>query len=417
MEERRDEEEEEKEEEIEEEKEKEKDKEKEDEKEEEEEKEESQEEEKQFQKEEENLEHTENVNLNNINQEQEKLPDNSKDQSPQISPKKEEDLQNQENQNHEDKEQEQDSEATSTYILKYSRKPDELKELSTETGLKKSESCLFMLNIKLIKSDSISIINQMDDLNIKETPKEPENFLVFCCHEIAAIYFDEIYERIYTLKDLAKENKYFKVFESTEEAKNVIDETIRTNEKNSKKIFIAFKDKELKLHMKLSFFDKEKEIVLNIPKKKLTDNDKVNLLPEFLKEIQDKMNHLNEENKKLKSKKAAHNSRNKEITNYINNSKIYDTYDKKDKINSININTDNNKDIKLNEFNGEPINTDSNNSLTKISNNINININTNINNDNNNNSINNGGALIHKKGKKTTKSNKKKHLKPEENFF
>jgi hypothetical protein len=400
MEARRDEEEEEKEEEIEEEKE-------------EEEKDESQEEEKQLQKEEQNLEHPKNDNINKINQEQEKLTDNSKDQSPLTSPKKEVELQNHED---EEQEQEQDSEATSTYILKYTRKPDELKELSTETGLKKSENCLFMLNIKLIKSDSISIINQMDDLNIKETPKEPENFLVFCCHEIAAIYFDEIYERIYTLKDLAKENKYFKVFESPEEAKNVIDETIRTNEKNAKKIFIAFKDKELKLHMKLSFFDKEKEIVLNIPKKKLTDNDKVNLLPEFLKEIQDKMNHLNEEDKKLKSKKAAHINRNKEITNYINNSKIYgnDSSDKKDKINSININNDNNKDIKINEFNGEQINADSNNSLTKISNNININ--TNIKNDNNN-SINNGGVSIHKKGKKSNKSNKKKHLKPEENFF
>ena len=190
---------------------------------EEEEKEESQEEEKQLQKEEQNLEQPENNNLNKINQEQEKLIDNSNDQSPLTSPKKDDDLQNQENENHEDQEQEQDLEGTSTYILKYTRKPDELKELSTETGLRKSENCLFMLNIKLIKSDSISIINQMEDMNIKETPKEPENFLVFCCHEIAAIYFDEIYERIYTLKDLAKENKYFKVFESPEEAKNVID--------------------------------------------------------------------------------------------------------------------------------------------------------------------------------------------------
>jgi len=382
---------------------------------EEEEKEESQEEEKQIQNEEQNLEHPKNDNLNKINQEQEKLIENSNDQSSKTSTKRPDDLQNQENQNNDDQEQEQDLEGTSTYILKYTRKPDELKELSIETGLRKSENCLFMLNIKLIKGDSISIINQIDDLNIKETPKEPENFLVFCCHEIAAIYFDEIYERIYTLKDLAKENKYFKVFESTEEAKNVIDETIRTNEKNAKKIFIAFKDKELKLHMKLSFFDKEKEIVLNIPKKQLTDNDKVNLLPEFLKEIQDKMNHLNEENKKLKSKKAARVNRNKEIINYINNSKISenDSSDKKDKINSININIDNNKDIKINEFNGEQINTDSNNSLSKISNNININ----INNINNNNSINDGGASIHKKGKKSTKSNKKKHLKPEENFF
>ena len=403
MEARRDEEEEEKEEDVEEEKEKEK-----------EEKEESQEEEKQLQKEEQNLEQPQNDNLNKINQEPKKLKDNSKDLSPQTSPKTKEDLQNQKNQNHEDQEQEQDLEATSTYILKYTRKPDELKELSSETGLRKCENCLFMLNIKLIKSDSISIINQMDDLNIKETPKEPENFLVFCCHEITAIYFDEIYERIYTLKDLAKENKYFKVFESTEEAKNVIDETIRTNEKNAKKIFIAFKDKELKLHMKLSFFDKEKEIVLNIPKKQLTDNDKVNLLPEFLKEIQDKMNHLNEENKKLKAKKAAYSTRDKEINNYIYEN---GSSDKKDKINSIKINTDNNKEIKFNDSNGEQLNTDNNNSNNKINNSIN-NINTNISIDNsNNNSINNGSVSIHKKTKKSTKSNKKKHLKPEENFF
>ena len=40
-----------------------------------------------------------------------------------------------------------------------------------------------------------------------------------------------------------------------------------------------------------------------IPKKILTDKDKNNLLPEFLKEIQDKLNHLKEENKKLKERK------------------------------------------------------------------------------------------------------------------
>ena len=194
------------------------------------------------------------------------------------------------------KEQDIDSELTSTYILKYTRKGEQLKEISAETGLRKSENCLFMLNIKLIKSDSVLLPEN-------ETQEISESFLVFCCHEIAAIYFDEIYERVYTLDDLSKENKYFKVFESTEEAKNVIDETIKKNEKNDKKIFLAFKDKELKLHMKLSFFDKEKEIVLNIPKKILNDDDKVNLLPEFLKEIQDKINHLNDENKKLKEKK------------------------------------------------------------------------------------------------------------------
>ena len=31
--------------------------------------------------------------------------------------------------------------------------------------------------------------------------KEKDEFLVICCHEIAAIYFDEIYERIYTLNE------------------------------------------------------------------------------------------------------------------------------------------------------------------------------------------------------------------------
>ena len=239
--------------------------------------------------------------------------------------------------------QEQDLESTSTYILKYTRKGDELKELAEETGLRKTENCLFMLNIKLIKSDSVSIIDPSEETTNQETPKEPENFLVFCCHEIAAIYFDEIYERIYTLKDLASENKYFKVFESTEEAKMVIDETIRTNEKNAKKIFIGFKDKELKLHMKLSFFDKEKEIVLNIPKKSLSDDDKINLLPEFLKEIQDKMNHLNDENKKLKARKLSFGNRNKENRyNYKNNIVNESIEIKKEKKEKSNINNNEN---------------------------------------------------------------------------
>ena len=188
--------------------------------------------------------------------------------------------------------------ATSTYILKYKRTEEELKELAVETNLAKSENCLFMLNIKLIKGELSENGNIEND---KE--KESEEFLVICCHEIAAIYFDEIYERIYTLDDLYKENKFFRVFEKIDEARSIIDESIRRNEKNSKKIFINFKDKELKIHMKLSFFDKEKEIILNIPKKILTDKDKNNLLPEFLKEIQDKLNHLKEENKKLKERR------------------------------------------------------------------------------------------------------------------
>ena len=341
--------------------------------------------------------------------EDEKISTEYKDKNPNQTEKN----QNNENQNEEKVNeevqtpdtQEQDLESTSTYILKYTRKGDELKELAEETGLRKTENCLFMLNIKLIKSDSVSIIDPSEETTNQETPKEPENFLVFCCHEIAAIYFDEIYERIYTLKDLASENKYFKVFESTEEAKMVIDETIRTNEKNAKKIFIGFKDKELKLHMKLSFFDKEKEIVLNIPKKPLSDEDKINLLPEFLKEIQDKMNHLNDENKKLKAKKLAFGNRGKDnkynYKNNIFNESIEIAKEKKDK--NTNMSFEHNE-VQFNEFKAEEININPDNN-TK-------------NNDVINNTVNvgNGNNVVHKKVKKL-KVIKKKQSKPEENFF
>ena len=382
------------------------------------------EEEKEYSQEEENESQKNGQNLNQphedepklIDQDVQKMTNNSKEQSPKNHTYNEEDQINNQDEKEEEQDQDLDLEETSTYILKYTRKGDELNELSIETGLRKSENCLFMLNIKLIKSDSISIINQNEDINIKDTPKGPENFLVFCCHEIAAIYFDEIYERIYTLKDLAKENKYFKVFESTEEAKNVIDETIRTNEKNAKKIFLAFKDKELKLHMKLSFFDKEKEIVLNIPKKSLTDNDKVNLLPEFLKEIQDKMNHLNEENKKLKAKKLVLTNRNKEIRNNYKNNVVNEFFEiDKDKKEKSNINNNSNNEIKFNGSNKDLSKTNNinlNNNLDNI-NNIGNSKNNNINHDNNDN---NGNNATHKKGKKSNKT-KKRHLKPEENFF
>ena len=261
-----------------------------------------------------------------------------------------------------------DPESTSTYILKYTRKGDELKEISVETGLRKSENCLFMLNIKLIKSDSV--------LTEKDTPQEnSENYLVFCCHEIAAIYFDEIYERVYTLDDLIKENRHFRILESTEEAKNIIDKTIRKNEKNDKKIFLSFKNNELKLHMKLKFFDEDKEIVLNIPKKILTDEDKINLLPEFLKEIQDKMNHLNEENKKMKIKRTkAYNNRIKEIKNNYRANTTFDFY----------------------------INDNVKEEINKIDENINNDVNV---------------STTLKENKKKVKVIKKKQLKPEENFF
>ena len=287
--------------------------------------------------------------------------------------KNNEDKSNIEKDNNESEQKEEDVEleSTSTYILKYTRKGDELKEISVETGLRKSENCLFMLNIKLIKSDSV--------LTEDNTPQEnSENFLVFCCHEIAAIYFDEIYERVYTLDDLIKENKHFRALESTEEAKNVIDKTIRKNEKNDKKIFLSFKNNELKLHMKLSFFDEDKEIVLNIPKKILTDEDKINLLPEFLKEIQDKMNHLSEENKKMKIKRTkAYNNRIKEIKdNYrANNTFNFDI--------NVNDKDDLNKNDENNDANINAINT----------------------------------STVSKKVKKKVKVVKKKQIKPEENFF
>ena len=182
---------------------------------------------------------------------------------------------------------------TSTYILKYTRNENELKQISQETELPKAQNCLFMLNLKIITQ------------NEKTTnEEEKENYLAVCCHEIAAVYFDEIYERIYSLEDLFKENKYFKVFEKVQEAKTVFDDMLSTNEKNKKKLFISFENNSLKLHMKLRFFDKEKEIILNVPKKNLSNLEKVNFLPEFLKEIQDKMIHLEEENKKLRVKKS-----------------------------------------------------------------------------------------------------------------
>ena len=186
--------------------------------------------------------------------------------------------------------------STTTYILKYKRTKEELKEFAIETNLPKSENCLFMLNLKIIKNEDFNINN-----NRENEMGNAENFFVLCCHEIAAIYFDEIYERIYSLEDLFNENIFFKVFDSIEEARSIIDESLKNNEKNPKKLFINLKDKELKLHMKLSFFDKEEEIIFNIPRKVLSDKDKNNLLPEFLKEIQQKMNHLKEENKKLKT--------------------------------------------------------------------------------------------------------------------
>jgi hypothetical protein len=206
-------------------------------------------------------------------------------------------------------------ELISTYILKYSRSKEELKELSKDTNLKKAGNCSFMLNIKLTPKNLVSNIPQNKKKEEGKTPQGEEKFLIFYCHEIAAFSFDEIYERIYPIEELCKENKYFRIFETTDDAKIIIDELIQANQNNPKKFFIEFKDNELKIHMKLSFFDKEQEILFNIPKKKLTIEEKNNLLPNFLKEIQEKMNRLDKEYKKLKYNNLTHSDKNKEFKN------------------------------------------------------------------------------------------------------
>ena len=126
------------------------------------------------------------------------------------------------------------------------------------------------------------------------------------CHEIAALSFDEVYEKIYSLKDLCKESRFFRIFESIDEAKVAIDEFITINQKNPNKFFVEFENKVLKIHMKFSFFDKEKEIVFNVPQKILGIKGKNEVLPGFLKEIQEKLYRLAGENNKLKIKNLTH---------------------------------------------------------------------------------------------------------------
>ena len=187
-----------------------------------------------------------------------------------------------ENDNNISKEDEEQEESSSSYILKYVRKSNEPKESAYDKELIKSKKCLYMIEFKIIKGKS-------------------EKYLLVYCHEIAAIYFDEIYEKKYTIKDLYKENRHFRIFDEVDEAKNIIDEILNNNATNAKKIFIECQYNIFKLHLKISFFDKENEVVLNIPNKDITDKERIRLLPDFLKEIQIKMNHLEEDNKKLKN--------------------------------------------------------------------------------------------------------------------
>lgn len=234
--------------------------------------------------------------------------------------------------------EEKKEEIKSTYILKYSRKKEELKELSSDTRLKKAENCSYMLDIKLIPKNKTS---QNENKTKGETPMAPDYLLVIYCHEIAAFSFDEIYERIYSLEDLCKENRYFRIFESNDETKIFIDEFITINQNNPNKFFFEFKDKTFKIHMKFSFFDKEKEIIFNIPKKNLTIKEKNEILPQLLKEIQDKMNNLAIENKKLKNKSLSQSYKIKKLKNDLNNGESKDMLNKTE-INENKIN-DNNK--------------------------------------------------------------------------
>ena len=205
-----------------------------------------------------------NLENNNVPQDIEKNNDKNKDEKLMTEEK------NDENINKEEEEEKEES--SSSYILKY----------AYDKELIKSKKCLYMIEFKIIRGKT-------------------EKYLLVYCHEIAAIYFDEIYEKKYSIKDLYKENRHFRIFDEVDEAKNIIDEILNNNATNTKKIFIECQYNIFKLHLKISFFDKENEVVLNIPKKDITDKERIRLLPDFLKEIQIKMNHLEEDNKKLKN--------------------------------------------------------------------------------------------------------------------
>lgn len=176
----------------------------------------------------------------------------------------------------------------STYIIKYIRNKKECEQKCPETNTIKEKVCLFKINFKLIKNE-----------NIRNSDNNKYYFYIKF-HEIAALYFDEVYEKIYTIEDFHKENKYFNVFENVEEVKILLDDLIRGNTRNSEKIFIDFNNNNLRFHIKMIYFNKKSEIIINVPKKELNTEDKVLMLPEFLKEIHQKMSHLEEENKKLK---------------------------------------------------------------------------------------------------------------------
>ena len=243
-----------------------------------------------------------------------------------VSTKIEEDLNEEDSLSSLDEEDEENQEdlslQTTSYILKYVRKENELNELIKVTNFKKSRHCLFMIDLFLIKNN------------------DNETLLVIKCHEIAAIHFEDFYERIYTLEDISKENKYFRALDRIEDIKDIIDNVFLQKSRKSKKVFIELENNILKLHLKLSFFDTEKEIILNIPKKNLNDDEKILILPMFLKEIQQKMNFYEEENKKYKKKKKKEEKNNINI-HYIeyNSKNEKDKDDENNKSDSVKIGT------------------------------------------------------------------------------
>ena len=165
------------------------------------------------------------------NQIQEKLENNP------ISQTQEKNDKDNNNNNNISKEDEEQEESSSSYILKYVRKSNEPKESAYDKELIKSKKCLYMIEFKIIKGKS-------------------EKYLLVYCHEIAAIYFDEIYEKKYSIKDLYKENRHFRIFDEVDEAKNIIDEILNNNATNAKKIFIECQYNIIKLHLKIYFFVK-----------------------------------------------------------------------------------------------------------------------------------------------------------------
>jgi hypothetical protein len=206
-------------------------------------------------------------------------------------------------------EKQKDNPTKSSYILKYTRKKNELKELTQETNLPKAKNSLFMLDFIIIKNNE----------------ENNESLLQINCHEIAAIHFEDYYERIYSYNDIIKENKYFKAIDNIEEIKDILDYILCENFKNSKKIFIKLENNTLYLHIMLTYFDTIKEIILTMPKKLLKEEEKIFMLPMAMKEIQTKMNYYEKENKKYK-KNVFENDNNSMGNINSNNITFYEYY-------------------------------------------------------------------------------------------